>query len=104
MRPTNLNHFRIPTRRLERSCDALVDFIARHWSMLAACAIFTIYAGVSDSEYRELAAADKRAVEDAQAQRDEAADWNRVNRTRLVLEGDRESVARMAQQFANLPK
>ena len=104
MRPTNLNRFRLPTHRLERTVDALIDFIAGHWSMLAACAIFAIYAGVSESEYLELAAADKRAAEDAQAQRDEAADWNRHNRVRLVLEGPRESVANMAQQFANLPK
>ena len=104
MRPTNLNRFKLPTRRLERSCDALVDFIARHWSALLMVAIFAVWAGVMDSDYQELAAADTRAAEDAQAGMKEAADWNRHNRVRLVLEGPRESVANMAQQFANLPK
>ena len=104
MRPTNLSGFKLPTNRLERSVDALIGLIARPWSALLMVAIFAVWAGVMDSDYQELAAADKRDVVDAKAARDEAADWNRHNRVRLVLEGPRESVANMAQQFANLPK
>lgn len=104
MRPTNLASFKVPARRLERSVDALVNMIERHWSALLMAAILALWAGVMDADYQELAAADKRAAEDAQAQRDQAADWNRHNRVRLVLEGPHESVANMAQQFANLPK
>lgn len=104
MRPTNLNGFKLPTHRLERSVDALIDLIARHWSALMMLAVFAIWAGVMDADFQEATADERRAVAEAKAQRDEAADWNRVHRTRLVIEGDRESVARMAQQFANLPK
>lgn len=108
MRPTNLSRFRLPTHRLERSVDALIDLIARHWSALCFVAIFAIWAAAMDADFADAiateTAASREAEERAIAQRDEAADWNRVHRTRLVLEGDRESVARMAQQFANLPK
>ena len=104
MRPTNLNAFKLPSHRIERTVDALVDWIERHWSMLAACAIFAIYAGVSDSEYQELAAADKRAVEDARAQRDEAQLWASGNKVRLVMEGDGPTVRALAGQMAVLAK
>lgn len=104
MRPTNLSRFKLPTRRLERSCDALVDFIARHWSMLAACAIFAIYAGVSDSQYQELAAADKRAAEDAIAQRDELIAYTARKNVRVTLEGDAQQVATLAGQVAVVVK
>jgi len=102
MRPTNLNAFKLPTRRIERTVDALVDWIERHWSMLAACAIFAIMAGVMDADYQELAAADKRAVEDARAQRDEAQLWASGNKVRLVMEGDGPTVRQLAFQMSVL--
>lgn len=99
-RSTRLYTLRRP--RFVESVDAIIDRIERHWPHLLMLAVFVLWAAVMDQDYQELAAADKRAKEDAQAQRDEAADWNRHNRVRLVLEGPRESVANMAQQFANM--
>ena len=104
MRPTNLNQFRLPTHRIERTVDAVVGWIERHWSMLAACAIFAIMAGVSDSEYQELAAADKRAVEDARAERDQAQQWASGNKVRVTMEGDARTVRALAGQMAVLAK
>ena len=103
-KPMKTSAYRIRRNRFVESVDAIIDRIERYWPHLLMLAVFVLWAAVMEADYKELTAADKRATEDAQAQRDEAADWNRHNRVRLVLEGPRESVANMAQQFANLPK
>ena len=102
MRPTNLNRFRLPTHHLERSVDALVSLIERHWSALMMAAVFVIWAGVMDADFRELTADERRAVAEAQAQRDELAGWVSQNRVRVTLEGDPARVANLAQQVANV--
>ena len=101
MRPTNLSHFRLPTHRLERSVDALVGWIERHWSALLMCAVFAIWAGVMDADFQEATADERRAVKEAKAQRDELAGWVSQNRVRVVLEGEPGRVANLAQQVAN---
>ena len=104
MRPTNLNRFKLPTHRLERSVDALVSLIERHWSALMMAAVFVIWAGVMDADFRELTADERRAVAEAQAQRDELAGWVSQNRVRVTLEGDAQRVATMAGQIATVVK
>ena len=102
MRPTNLNGFKLPTHRLERSVDALIDLIGRHWSALMMLAVFAIWAGVMDADFQEATADERRAVAEAQAQRDELAGWVSQNRVRVVLEGEPGRVANLAQQIANV--
>lgn len=101
-KPRQTRLYTLRRNRMVESVDAIIDRIERHWPHLLMLAVFVLWAAVMEADYKELTAADKRATEDAQAQRDEAADWNRHNRVRLVLEGPRESVANMAQQFANM--
>ena len=91
MKPTNLNSFRLPSNRMERIVDALIDWIARHWSAIALVAVFVIWAKVSDADYRE-------AVAKADQQRDEAQQWAAGNKVKLTLEGNPAAVADMALQ------
>ena len=97
MRPTNLSQFRLPTHRIERTVDALVDWIERHWSALAMCAVFTIWAHAMDEGYLEQVAA-------ANAQRDEAQEWAASNKVRVTMEGDGPTVRALAGQMAVLAK
>ena len=94
MRPTNLNRFRLPTHRLERSVDALIDLIGRHWSALCFVAIFAIWGYAQDQDYHE-------QVAQATDQRDELVGWVSRNHVRVTLEGDPARVANLAQQVAN---
>ena len=94
MRPTNLNRFKLPTHRLERSVDALIDLIGRHWSALCFVAIFAIWAYAQDQDYHE-------QVAQATDQRDELVGWVSRNHVRVTLEGEAWRVANLAQQVAN---
>ena len=95
MRPTNLSGFKLPTNRLERSVDALIDLIARHWSALCFVAIFAIWGYAQDQDYHE-------QVAQATDQRDELIGWVSQNHVRVTLEGDPARVANLAQQVANV--
>ena len=97
MRPTNLSGFKLPTNRLERSVDALIDLIARHWSALCFVAIFAIWGYAQDADYRE-------QVAQATDQRDELVGWVSRNHVRVTLEGDARQVAVLAGQVAMIVK
>ena len=97
MRPTNLNRFKLPTYRLERSVDALIDLIGRHWSALCFVAIFAIWGYAQDQDYRE-------QVVQATDQRDELIGWVSQNHVKVTLEGDAQKIATLAGQIATVVK
>ena len=97
MRPTNLSGFKLPTNRLERSVDALIDLIAHHWSALCFVAIFAIWGYAQDQDYHE-------QVAQATDQRDELVGWVSQNHVRVTLEGDAQKIATLAGQIATVVK
>lgn len=100
--PRQTRLYTLRRNRMVEAVDAIIDRIEKYWPHLMMLAVFVLWAAVMDADYKELTAADKRAAEDAQAQRDELAAWVSANRVRVSIEGDRATVANMAQQFANM--
>lgn len=87
--------------RLTRAARAIGRWLASNHLGLLLIALCLV---ASERMYRDDLDRETRAKEAAIAQRDEAANWNRTKRVRLVLEGERAAVANLAQQFANLPQ
>jgi len=85
--------YRLPSRRLEHSVDAVCRWIDRHSSALAVVAVFAIYTAASTMDGRdEIRAADERTAE-AQA-------WAAGNKVKVTLEGEPAAVSNMALQVA----